>query len=489
MKIIKIEVEKFRHLNNITIPLNKQIIAIAGQNGTGKSTLLGLIGHVFNYEKTHKTITGLNFSTVFSEIFQFSYPKYDKEKEHIYWAHFNDRQKVKVQSAIRKGQTTTLRLVVGTKRKGKSKRKLPVIYLGLRRLYPLAQERTIRQSNIKLPPEALDAYKTLHNEILLLDDPIIPQKVTSRIKSSIAPTSLSYDSIGISAGQDNIGQIITALLSFKQLKDDLGNNYDGGILLIDELDATLFAAAQEKLIEKLFRYASDLSLQIIFTTHSLEILDLLSINKYKHHSEIVYLSNARGPVEAFTDLDIESIRRDVLVKAPIKVTLKKIDVYCEDSEARLFIASLLPAEIRKRITIHKITFSESLLRTIAKKKIPAFENSIIVLDGDAQNNRHNNKIVFLPGKSRPEDILFRFLKELPKNDDFWGDMGGYTKQLCFKNRSTPSDRVQMKKWFNEQLPYWGTNASRLLNKWKIANPADVDKFKNKFMTALASIRN
>ena len=39
-------------------------------------------------------------------------------------------------------------------------------------------------------------------------------------------------------------EIILAVLSFRRLKEQYGKNYNGGILLIDELDATLYGFSQ-----------------------------------------------------------------------------------------------------------------------------------------------------------------------------------------------------------------------------------------------------
>ena len=88
----------------------------------------------------------------------------------------------------------------------------------------------------------MDFYVKSHNEILLLYDEISSEEVKSSTKHFLAAKSDKYDAIGNSAGQDNIGQIITSILSFQRLKDNLGTEYKGGILLIDELDASMFPA-------------------------------------------------------------------------------------------------------------------------------------------------------------------------------------------------------------------------------------------------------
>ncbi len=67
-------------------------------------------------------------------------------------------------------------------------------------------------------------------------------------KSGIGISTDYYDYLTNSSGQDNLGQILLALLSFRKLKEEQGDSWNGGILLIDEIDATLHPAAQSKLI-------------------------------------------------------------------------------------------------------------------------------------------------------------------------------------------------------------------------------------------------
>ena len=153
----------------------------------------------------------------------------------------------------------------------------PVIYLGLKRLIPFATERNIRVKQVTVPNKYINSFSNLSKEILLLiDDKINPEPVRSVNKNTLAMKTELYSHLGNSAGQDNVGQIASSLLSYQKLKDELKSDYKGGILLIDEIDASLYAGSQIKLIDKLYRNAINLNLQIIFTTHSLEIIEHLN---------------------------------------------------------------------------------------------------------------------------------------------------------------------------------------------------------------------
>ena len=305
MKATKVIIKKFRHLQNMELVFGERLTAIAGQNATGKSSILGLVGHVFKFPVDYKTLNEKQFATQYSEIFRFSYPNYDKAKEHDYIVELNTGEQILVLSYDRKEREKekTLRLRVGKSEKEAGKIVFPVIYLGLRRLFPLAQEVDIKHTKKKLTRDQIQKYQNLHNEILLLNEQIIPEYVDTFSKSFYATKTSKYDCLGNSAGQDNVGQILTAVLSFEKLKELMRDSYPGGILFIDEIDATLYPAAQIKLVEKLFRIAQDLNLQVIFTTHSTDIVETMMDPKYQQHSKVIYLTGA----QSFSEFDLKRV--------------------------------------------------------------------------------------------------------------------------------------------------------------------------------------
>jgi hypothetical protein len=376
------------------LAFGERLTAIAGQNGTGKSSVLGLVGHGFNFPAEYKTLNEKPFATQYSEIFSFSYPEYDKPKEHRYTIELNTGESVSVISYDRRetGKDKSLRLRVGKSMKEEGKIVLPVIYLGLRRLFPLAQEATVKHEIRTLGKEDIQKYQNLHNEILLLNEQITPEYVDVFSKSFYAIKTNKYDCFGNSAGQDNIGQILTAILSFEKLKNLMRDYYPGGILLIDEIDATLYPAAQIKLIEKLFRLSQDLDLQVIFTTHSTDVVETMMDPKYRQHSRVIYLTNDSGTTKNVQDqITIEEIINDLKVQLPIRKKADKVMVFCEDNEAKLWISNLLGNRLTKNISFVPVRFGADQLIDIANKRIPVFRNSIFVIDGDKSPSLRRNK--------------------------------------------------------------------------------------------------
>ena len=68
--IKNLHVESFRAMKDVDIPIGQRLTAIAGQNSTGKSTILGMLGQPFGMTG-YKTILDKSFRTKFSDIFNF----------------------------------------------------------------------------------------------------------------------------------------------------------------------------------------------------------------------------------------------------------------------------------------------------------------------------------------------------------------------------------------------------------------------------------
>lgn len=497
MIISKVEIEHFRGLKNITMNLGKVITIIAGQNGAMKSTILGIISQPFSIRNLgefskEKTIDGYAFESKFSDKFKWS-KTFDIPGDHK-WRIYIDNKDIyskdyfEATSASRKdkGKEETIRIISSEgKKKGADYIKCPVIFLSLKRVVPLGEEKKEDLSNI-LSNDEREFVAKYHKEILsILDDIEDVSSFKSSNKTSLLANTSYYDYSVNSAGQDNIGKIISSILSFKRLKEKYPEEYKGGLLFIDEIDATLFPCAQEKLMDFLRHWGSKLNLQIIVTTHSYNILKLAKTNEYIYNTKILYMRKHGEEITCTEDPSIEQIEADLNIKVVEEEKTEKIRVYCEDAEAACFISNLLMSKQAKLVSLmKKVTLGCENLKELTKRKVPEFCNSIVVLDGDSSSKYANYCV--LPGKGKsPEQLLYDYLKDLSENDEFWDDeIGGYTKQVCFRNfGSRPSNREKFKEWFKEQLPHWGANAKKLFDRWKKDNKEETEKFQKDFQNA------
>ena len=86
MKITHIHIERFRGFQNEDFEIGSQLTAIAGQNGTQKSTLLGIVTQTFTLKaedpmRTEKPLCGGSYISAFKDKFRLS-PTFDKPKGH-----------------------------------------------------------------------------------------------------------------------------------------------------------------------------------------------------------------------------------------------------------------------------------------------------------------------------------------------------------------------------------------------------------------------
>lgn len=462
-------INKFRTFKDVDISIGQKLTLISGKNGTGKSTILGILAQVCSFTTNYipanneegfskeelynlKTIYEENFQSDFTDHFKIS-KDYDLPSVNEYSVDFtlDDAEE----------QLNLLATLKGTSRKGKLRLVLrkdqeltgntsrnitfPTIYLSLRRLTPFAARKTSLKKVVLAEDEKKDFINisnrlftpvTNHNHI---DSNFDKQSVNSTVN-----TSDDYDITSASTGEDNLGQIITAMLSFKRLKKNW-KNYKGGLLLIDEIDASLFPHVQSKLVEELNKFASKNDVQVVFTTHSptmiSKVLELDGKAKKststKNNIGLNFLSNNFGPITNNIDFTFEEIIANLNVSAPkTQSHNKKINVYCEDSEAYAFIKAILPTNLKSKSKfMQNVKIGSESLISLRKNNILEFtKQSIIVLDGD-KGKKANKNLCYLPSSTPPDQLMFYLLYNLDPNDEYWHKDPSWDKVIFLNQRS------------------------------------------------------
>jgi predicted ATP-dependent endonuclease of OLD family len=233
LKIRKIEIHDFRCFKNISFNLGKVITVIAGHNATGKSTILGLLGHCAELKpKDGRPILQKLFRTEFSEIITAS-ESFDPRNPKVYTIYFSQDNDIPVepmtfrttwQKYKDKARFRIIPKPIPTRKE--QKLRWPVLYLGLSRLYPIGESEQVTTSKSGLNPEQKQKYFSTYKKILSLnEDPIDCSAITiqeTTKKKTVGVTTDKYDSLCNSAGQDNLSQILLAVMSFEVLKEQCG---------------------------------------------------------------------------------------------------------------------------------------------------------------------------------------------------------------------------------------------------------------------------
>lgn len=499
MIIKSVEIEKFRAFENASFTLGKRITAISGRNATQKTTVLGMIGQPFTISKDHpmygcKTIDGYNFRSQFKEKFKIS-PEHDVIGQHKWKLELHngvyEQNYYAVESIARRqsGQAPTLRFWNAESRaRGAGYIQLPVYFLSLSRLFPIGESGKTKAVPSTLTPEELSYCITHYRTILSIqhmgDNPDVGLEKGASSKTFAGVSDDTHDIFTNSAGEGNIMRIILAVLSFKRLKEQYGRDYRGGILLIDELDATLYGFSQAKLVDYLWQVAGDYKIQIVFTTHSPIILKC--VNKYQrkerhdkginlppfaYDSSIVYLEpqyDREGtrtimPKNISTSTELGQILNDINLS--ISTGNSKINIYCEDTRAVSFLQYVLSAALTINLDLYMSFIDINLGWTnyvqLAEKGVPEFRNNVIVLDGDVPQKREyrsketairdSGNFIFLPLVI--EEGLFRALKDhgaFSRFQESFSRVPGFTYDVCFNNWPFDADSYgtnDFKQWY------------------------------------------
>ena len=315
--------------------------------------------------------------------------------------------------------------------------------------------------------------------------------LNSNNKHTLGPTTETTDAWTISAGQDNVGRIVLAVLSMIRLKKKYPSEYKGGIICIDELESTLYPAAQEKMVEFMYDSAQKYDLQYFFTTHSMSVINFLKTGKYNNRNTIIYLQKVGGKIIATENPTLRDIENNLNVAAGKKKMSSKIKVYCEDGIGITYCKSFLPKKIKDKIEfVTGMDLPWSVYKTMYQHKVPEFLNNIIVLDGDVKkqdlgwkNYPHDKNITFFPTMDAPERMIYNMLYDMDEMDGFWDNsLSGYSKNVCFRDYPNRIDNIDtIKEWFEGQKEYAGRAYSKFLNEWKKRNPEIVVEFVKEFV--------
>lgn len=452
--LTKLVIEKFRALNNVEVEFGDHITVVCGKNGTSKSSILGIAAQIFSFEKDYakdevlafRQIAGGSYKSQYSEHFRIS-EKYDVPGSMTVNIELHDgytdqgaTAKLELMKRQSKRGNTLPRPVVrnNSTATGNTSRNFthPVIFLSLKRLFPIAA-RNYEVSDFDYLNEHKQEFIKLTNE--LLNRGSSHATGTDGTISSAVAHGEDYDHESVSAGEDNAGQIILALMSFRKLKEEYPE-YKGGLLLIDEADAGLFPTAQVNLLKMLDRECRNLNLQVVMTSHSPVLIEhaFEQSQRFRKRYKTVYLSNTYGDVQVMQDWSWAQISADINTKTiavSSGASLPNVNVYFEDKEAADFYTALMSRQPVKKFTtpMPEITLGCSNYLQLIQKGIPEFaQRSIVCLDADQSLQVKGKKfktVVILPGALPPDQLIFEHLYNLPAGHEFWKNDMQFTRDV------------------------------------------------------------
>lgn len=528
----------FRKLRKIKIDFAERLTLIAGHNGIGKSTILGLVANTFGNtdKKGPKSYFGEPFYANIERIVYLALDEVSKTQEHataspIVTADVDCVPVRKRCAMTHRSEWRRARVVPRTIGKAEddpvgqdAKIPLPTIYLGMKRLASVgeADEHEVDSKAMTMDDEDAKLMANFVKSIILgsqVNANVMHQSIKGSKKRTVQPGYEKHDALAVSMGQDSLGSIATALASFNRLKRELGDEYIGGLLVIDELDVGFHPHAIDRLVQELKTHAKRLELQIIATTHSPRLIEAIhpqGKGNSKAPDTVVYLVDTKHPRLA-EDQSLAAVLDDMAMRDGSESDAKKpkpvLCVYFEDSEGMQFYDFLMPSAKRTavgrrhgvRIRLIPLGVGGSNLIGLPEKD-PIFKDRVLVVDADTlipQKAAARGNTIKLPcvkgakGTDRsPENTIKKFLQDVADASD--GDL--YEALLRFRVPNPSSDKVlntffsnddgssdgrtSSKNWWIthwEKLKNWG-----VVREWAFCHQSQVDAFTKAFENAVAS---
>lgn len=503
----------FRKLGNFDIQFADRLTLIAGHNGIGKSTILGLVANTFGITERSgpKTYLGDPFYANIEQIVFLALDEVAEAQKHtasapVVIASVGGVNVRKRCSMTHRTEWQRARVVPRTVDKAAgdtvgqdAKVPLPTIYLGMKRLASAGEAEEKDVSSVKLTMHADDSalMREFVSAVILgaeLTNDVNHQSIKGAKKKSAQPGYEKHGPFAVSMGQDSLGSIATALASFSKLKRDMGDDYPGGLLVIDEMDVGFHPHAIERLVKSLKSCANRLDLQIIATTHSPRLIEAVHPDgdgNAKAPDSVVYLLDTKHPRIA-KDQSLRAILNDMALlpedDKPSRKAKPTLAIYFEDEEATEFCSGLIPAA--KKLALSKkygvrINWiplgvgGSNLLGFPAKD--PLFMNRVLVVDADTAISNEaaaRGNAVKLPcvagsaGTARSsENTVKKFLRDISEAGD-----GALHAALLKLNITNPtSDRIQAvffedgsgKSTKRDSTKNWWTKNWPKLKRWRV----------------------
>lgn len=461
---------QYRKLKDLNLSFSPKLNAISGTNGTCKTSLLHLIGNSLQAPtakcewlkdnkclpviKAVNSVTNPKVESLTRGDQAYNDPAHGV-RGHLFGVDYYDAVSLDFR---RHNSTQMTRYAIKPKYTPGTKDTLPycpVIYLGLSRLVPFGEfqnDDALLNIKKKLPQVYLDEiariYKRFTNYEISYN--ATKQMGDIKVRSEFSSNIEGIDSNTISAGEDNLSIILTALVSLKYYYDSIESNRTvESVLLIDELDATLHPAFQIKLLN-LFREMSEAyKIQVVFTTHSLSLIDEMLSKK----DNVIYLLDNVTSVVLMEDPDIYKIKMHLQSLTHENIFADKvIPLFTEDEEARSILEILFShynnesngfRNARRFFHMVHTNIGAENLKSIFNddKLLRTTMRSICILDGDQSSNL-SNCIIALPGRKSPEQLLLDYAEKLYVEDDpFWVQRTivdkGYSKTYYINQIQTP----------------------------------------------------
>lgn len=380
-----IGIKNLRGWKGQSFQLRYPIMAVVGENGSGKSTIIQCAAAVYKSTAPKMFLKGRGFASDY-------FPK-------TAWDTIEDAE---IRYSIMEGDKRTTDTIrkPGERWRGNVERsERPVVYIDLSRILPVPAR--VGYSKIAKTPHKEKAFQQFDkyrlerfNQIMGREYQVVKMALTDidplRSVPVMGQQGTSYSGFHQGAGETTIAELIQTDVPKYSL------------VLIDGVETSLHPRSQRRLMRDLADKCRENELQIILTTHSPFILDELP---YEARAQIIQTETGRSivygvsPEFAMTKMD--------------DMPHYDCDLYVEDKRSQIMLVEILVNHAKPELVLGcriipygAASVGQALGIMNSQKRFP--RPSGVFLDGD---QAASIGCVNLPGEDAPERVVFEQLRK------------------------------------------------------------------------------
>ncbi len=359
IKLESVHFEKLKGLRNATVKFEKPLTAIMGVNGAGKTTVIHALACLFQPDGGDENYKFPYFFTPTTD------STWKDSKLTAYWSDGEGNSSSKTyEKAFDRWSPRYDR-----------RPKRNVYYIGIDSCLPEI-EQINNLSSIKYTSE--ECADKISKKVIEYAAYIMNKDYTTLIDNNYKGKSmlgvrtkrgLKYSSLSMGSGEQRTIRILRKVCEAEAYS----------LILIDEIDLLMHVSALRRLIKVLFDIASKKNMQVVFTTHAVEMCEL------NECVGIQYINTIKNNSEEEKTLVYDKITIDFIYNLTGHA-IQPIKIYVEDEYAKGLIKSLInEMGISEKVAIIKYGAITNGFTLAAGMLLSGenTENCLIVLDGDS----------------------------------------------------------------------------------------------------------
>lgn len=388
-----------RGLTPFSLDFTYPITAIAGKNGSGKSTILALACCAFHNSKSGFALANRKQSYyTFTDFFIQHSEDIPPEGISISYniAHNNWKKTIHCPEGIGIFRQTRNKKKGGKWNDYATRVRRNVVFMGIDRIVPHTEKSQSKSYSRTFKHAGEQGWE---NDVKDSVGKILGKKYDtfnyvshSKYRLPIVTSNgRKYSGFHMGAGENALFELFSIMYSIPE----------GSLIVVDEIELGLHSDAQTKLISVLKELCKKRKLQILCTTHSKEIFEQLP------EDARVFIDSVNG-----TSVMVKNISPEFAFSKLSSKNTIELCILVEDDVAKTLLLAVLPSNIRSRVAIEVIGSSSALSRQLASNYIRELRNNIfVVFDGDQKTIESKNlSHAFKMAEAKDETSFYSWAK-------------------------------------------------------------------------------